>query len=85
MTKILAAVAGFFEVRLLGVVFVDVALVAVLLDGDGGGGGRSGSFSISHRPLLRDLHVRHALRDHHHRGRHHRDAGERALAVLLEA
>ena len=63
VTRIFAAVAGFFVVRLT----LEVLLVA-LADG-GGGGGRSGSFSISRRPhLLRGR--RRALRALH--GRRHR-------------
>ena len=62
VTRIFAAVAGFFVVRLT----LEVLLVA-LADG-GGGGGRSGSFIISRHPLLRvRRRALRALHDRRHR------------------
>ena len=74
VTRIFAAVAGFFFVRRVEADRVGMAFSAVLsvMGVDGGEGGRSGSFSISRHPHLRgrrhDLHhdVR-PLRGHHHR------------------
>lgn len=74
VTRIFAAVAGFFVVRRVDGDLVGMAFSAVLsvMGVDGGEGGRSGSFSISRHPHLRgrrhDLHhdVR-PLRGHHHR------------------
>ena len=63
VTRIFAAVAGFFVVRL-----TLVGLLVALADG-GGGGGRSGSFIISRRPRLRGGRRRalRALHDRRHR------------------
>ena len=74
VTRIFAAVAGFFVVRRVEVdrVGMPFSVVLSVMGVDGGGGGRSGSFSISRRPHLRGL--RHDL--HHDvrplRGRRHR-------------
>lgn len=88
VTKILAAVAGFFVVRRVGVDFVGMANSAVLSEmrADGGGGGRSGSFSISRHPHLRGLRhdVHHDVRPLHHGHHRLRDRVERGLAVEME-
>ena len=94
VTKILAAVAGFFVGRRVGPGCVGATLSAFFskerADG-GGGGGRSGSFSISRRPHHRDLHRRGHLchhddrrrdfRPHHGRHRHRLDEG--VLAAVM--
>ena len=88
VTKILAAVAGFFVVRRVGVDFVGMADSAVLSEmrADGGGGGRSGSFSISRHPRLRHLRhdLHHDVRPLHHGHPRLRDQVERELAVEME-
>ncbi len=82
VTKIFAAVAGFFAVRRVAEVRVGMALSAVLSEDravTGTGGGRSGSFSISRHPHRRDLHRRGHRHDglcrdfppHPRRSRHH--------------
>lgn len=95
VTKIFAAVAGFFAVRRVAEVRVGMASSAVLSEDravTGTGGGRSGSLSISRHPHRRDLHRRGHLchhddrrrdfRPHHGRHRHHHglDVGEIAAA-----
>ena len=76
VTKILAAVAGFFVERRLGPGCDGATLTAFFskerADG-GGGGGRSGSFSISRHPHHRHGDHRHDDRRHDlrpHHGRH---------------
>ena len=90
VTRIFAAVAGLFEVRRVG-----MALSAVLSEDravTGAGGGRSGSFSISRHPHLRDPRhhgLRHDglcrdFRPHPRRSRHRLDEGKLA-AVMGES
>ncbi len=72
VTKIFAAVAGFFAVRRVADDRVGVAVSAALFEdravtGAGGGGGRSGSFSISRHPRRRDPR----RRDPRHHGLRH--------------
>ena len=95
VTKIFAAVAGFFAVRRVAEVRVGMASSAVLSEDravTGAGGGRSGSFSISRHPRLRDLHRRGHLCHHDdrrrdfrpHHGHHHlHDQGEWELTVAM--
>lgn len=95
VTKIFAAVAGFFAVRRAAEVCVGMALSAVLSEDravTGAGGGRSGSFSISRHPHRRDLHRRGHLCHHDdrrrdfrpHHGHHHlHDQVEGELTVAM--
>jgi len=85
VTRIFAAVAGFFFVRRVEANRVGMAFSAVLsvMGVDGGEGGRSGSFSIS-----RHSHLRGRRHDLHHdvrplRGRHHRH-GVALLDLVLQ-
>ena len=95
VTKIFAAVAGFFAVRRVAEVRVGMAVPAVLSEDravTGAGGGRSGSFSISRHPRRRDPRhhgLRHDglcrdFRPHPRRSRHRLDEGEFA-AVMGES
>ena len=90
VTRIFAAVAGFFVVRRVGVDRVGIVFSAVLsvMGVDGGGGGRSGSFSISRRPHLRGLRhdLHHDVRPLHlHRGRHRHGVALLELALQMVA
>lgn len=66
VTKILAAVAGFFVGTRRGVGCVGMALSGFLSEERAGGDGRRGSFSISRRP-----HPHHRRRDHRYDDRRH--------------
>ena len=90
VTRIFAAVAGFFVVRRVDGDLVGVAFSAVLsvMGVDGGGGGRSGSFSISRHPHLRGLRhdLHHDVRPlHPHRGRHRHGVALLDLALQMVA
>ena len=95
VTKIFAAVAGFFEVRRVAEARVGITLSAVLSEDravTGADGGRSGSFSISRHPHLRDPRhhgLRHDglcrdFRPHPRHGRHHlHNRDERQIVAVM--
>ena len=93
VTKIFAAVAGFFAVRRIAEVCVGMAFSVVLSEDRAGAGatagvgeGRSGSFSISRRPHRRDPRHDGLCRDFRpHHGHHHHlhDQVEGELTVAM--